>query len=58
VLCNHVCRLVVGRCGAQGRWSKAKAKAKVKVMWVRADGSGATKDERWELIDGPEKPGD
>jgi hypothetical protein len=28
-------------CGAQVRWSTVK----VKVMWVRADGPGAMKDE-------------
>ena len=42
------------RCGAQVRWSTAK----VKVMHVRADGPVATKDERWDLTEGPEKPGD
>jgi hypothetical protein len=49
VLCNHVCRLVVCMCGAQGRWSMAK----VKVMQVHADGPGAVKDERWDLTEGP-----
>jgi hypothetical protein len=33
-MCNHVVWLVVGRCGAQGRWSTTE----VKVMWARADG--------------------
>jgi hypothetical protein len=41
-MCNHVGRLVVCRCGAQGWWSTVK----VKVMRVRADGPGAVKDER------------
>jgi hypothetical protein len=40
-MCNHIGRLVVCRCGAQGWWSTAK----VKVMWVRADGPGLVKDE-------------
>jgi hypothetical protein len=40
-VCNNVSRLVVCRCGAQVRWSTVK----VKVMWVRADGPGAMKDE-------------
>jgi hypothetical protein len=29
--------------------------AKVKVMWVRADGPGAAKDERWDLTEGLKK---
>jgi hypothetical protein len=41
MLCNHVSRLVVCRCGAQGRWLTAK----VLVMWVRVDGLGAVKEE-------------
>jgi hypothetical protein len=53
-LCNHICRLVVCRCGAQVRWLTAK----VKVMRVRADGLGAVKDEGWDLTEGPESPGD
>jgi hypothetical protein len=54
VLCNHVCRLVVCRCGAHGQWSTTK----VMVMRVRADGLGAAKDERWDLTGGPKKIGD
>jgi hypothetical protein len=54
VLCNHVYRLVVCRCGAHGRWSTTK----VKVMQVRANGSRVVNDEHWDLIEGPEKPGD
>jgi hypothetical protein len=30
----------------------------VKVMRGRADGPRAVKDERWDLTDGLEKPGD
>jgi hypothetical protein len=32
--------------------------AKLKIMWVRADGPGAAKDECWALIEGLEKWGD
>jgi hypothetical protein len=32
--------------------------AKVKVMGVRPDGSGAMKDERCDLTEGPESQGD
>jgi hypothetical protein len=32
--------------------------AKLKVMRVHVDGPGAVKDERWELTEGPESPGD
>jgi hypothetical protein len=53
-LCNHLDRLVVCRCGAQGRWSMAE----VKVMRARADGPGVMNDECWVLTDGPEQPGD
>jgi hypothetical protein len=53
-LCNHVYRLVVCRCGVQGRWLMAK----VKVMWARADGLGAMKDERWDMIEGPKSSRD
>jgi hypothetical protein len=52
--CNHVGRLVVCRCGAQGQWSMAE----VKVMRACADGPGAVKDECWVLADEPEQPGD
>jgi hypothetical protein len=52
VVCNHVSRLVVCRCGAQVRWSTAK------VMWVRADGLGAVKDEHWDLTEGLKLLGD
>jgi hypothetical protein len=52
-VCNHVCRLVVCRCGTQGQWSTAK----VKVMQVHADGPGAVKDERWDLTEGLESLG-
>jgi hypothetical protein len=54
MLCNHVYRVVVCRCGAQGWWSTAK----VKVVQVRANGPGAAKDERWDLVEGLEKRGD
>jgi hypothetical protein len=54
VLCNHVSRLVVCRYGAQGRWSTTN----VKVMWVHVNEMGAMKDERWNLTEGSEKPGD
>jgi hypothetical protein len=27
-------------------------------MWVRIDGLGVVKDERWDLSEGPEKPDD
>jgi hypothetical protein len=54
VLRNDVSRLMMCRCGAQGRWSTMK----VKVMQVRADGSGAVKDEHWDLTDAPKKSGD
>jgi hypothetical protein len=40
-LSNHVCQLVVCRCGAQGWWSTAE----VKVMRARADGLGVVKGE-------------
>jgi hypothetical protein len=30
----------------------------VKVMRVRANGSGAMKDESWDLTEGPESSGD
>jgi hypothetical protein len=30
----------------------------VKVIRVRVDGLGAVKDERWDLIEGPESPVD
>jgi hypothetical protein len=40
-LCNHVGRLVVCKCGEQGRWSTAE----VKVMQARVDGPGAVKDK-------------
>jgi hypothetical protein len=46
-VCNNVSGFVVCRCGAQVQWSTTK----VKVMPVRADGPGATKDERWDLIE-------
>jgi hypothetical protein len=49
-VCNHVSGFVVCRCGAQVRWSTTK------VMRVRVDGPGAAKDERWDLIEGPELP--
>jgi hypothetical protein len=49
-----MCRPVVRKCGAHGRWSMTK----VKVMRVRADVPRVAKDEHWELIEGPEKPGD
>jgi hypothetical protein len=32
--------------------------AKMNVMWVRADRPRAVKNERWDLAEGPEKPGD
>lgn len=32
--------------------------ANVKITWARADGPGATKDERMTLIEGLEKSGD
>jgi hypothetical protein len=54
MLCNHVSRLVVCKCGAQIRWSTTK----VKVIQVHADGPGAMKDERCDLIEGLESPGD
>jgi hypothetical protein len=54
VLCNHVYRLVVCRCGAQRWWSTAK----MKYMRVRADRSRAVKGERWDLIEGPKSLGD
>jgi hypothetical protein len=53
-MCNHVGRLVVCRCGAQGRWSTNE----VKVMWARADGPRAMNDECWVLTDEPDQPGD
>jgi hypothetical protein len=53
-MCNHVGRLVVCRCGAQGWWSVIE----VKVMRARAIGLGAMKDECWVLADGPEQSGD
>jgi hypothetical protein len=49
-MCDHVRRIVVCRCGAQGRWSTMK----VKVMQVGVDGLEAVKDERWDLTEGPE----
>jgi hypothetical protein len=54
VLCNHVCRLVVCRCGAKGQWLTAK----MNVMWVRANRPRAVKNECWDLAEGPEKAGD
>jgi hypothetical protein len=54
MLCNHVDRLVVRKCGAQGRWSMVE----VMVMWAHADGPGAVKDECWVLADESERPGD
>jgi hypothetical protein len=54
VLCNHIYRLVVCKCGAQGQYSTTK----VKVMWIHTDGPEATKDERCDLTKGPEKSGD
>jgi hypothetical protein len=53
-MCNHVGWLVVCRCGAQRRWSTTE----VKVMWARADGPRAVKDECWVLANGPEQPGE
>jgi hypothetical protein len=53
-LCNHVGRLVVCRCGPQGRWLTAE----VKVIWACADGSGAVKGECWILTDGLDLPSD
>jgi hypothetical protein len=53
-MCNHVGRLVVRRCGAKRWWSMVK----VKVMGVHPDGPGAMKDERCDLTEGPESPGD
>jgi hypothetical protein len=53
VLCNHVCQLVVCRCGAQGRWSTIK----VKVIRVHVNGLGVVKDEQWDLTEGPESQG-
>jgi hypothetical protein len=50
----HVSRFMVYKCGAYGWWSTTK----VKVRRVHADGPGAVNDERWDLIDGPKKPGD
>jgi hypothetical protein len=47
-MCNHVDRLVVCRCGAQGLWSTTE----VKVTRARADELGAVKDEWWVLADG------
>jgi hypothetical protein len=54
VLCNHVGRIVICRCGAQVLWSTTK----VKVMQIRVDRPGAMKDERWDLTEGPELSGD
>jgi hypothetical protein len=51
MLCNHVGRFVVCKCGT---WSTTK----VKVMRVRAHGPEAVKDERQNLTEGPESPGD
>jgi hypothetical protein len=53
-LCNHVFQLVVCRCGPQERWSMTK----VNVMRVRANGPGEVKDERWDLTERSESPGD
>jgi hypothetical protein len=52
VLCNHVCRFMICRSVARGRWSTTK----VKVMRVRVDGPRAAKDERWDMIEGTKKP--
>jgi hypothetical protein len=41
-------------CGAQGWCSMTK----VKAIRIRVDGSGAAKDERWDLTKGLEKSGD
>jgi hypothetical protein len=49
-LCNHIGRLVLCRCEAQGWWSTTE----VKVMRARADGLGAAKGECWVLTDEPE----
>jgi hypothetical protein len=49
MLSNHVDRLVVCMCGAQGRWLTVE----VKVIRARADGSGAMNDECWVLADEP-----
>jgi hypothetical protein len=54
VLCNYVCRLVVCRCGAQGKWLTMK----VMIMWVHADGPRAAKDEHCDLTEEPESSGD
>jgi hypothetical protein len=54
MLCNHVSRLVVCKCGTQIQWWTAK----VKVMRVRVNGPGAVKDKRWDLTEGLESPGD
>jgi hypothetical protein len=48
-MCNHVGRLVVRRCGAQGRWSTTE----VTIMRACADGPGAVQDKCWVLADGP-----
>jgi hypothetical protein len=54
MLCNHVYRLVVCRCGAKGRWSMAE----VKVIRAHDDGLGAVKDKCWVLANGSEHRGD
>ena len=40
------------------RSSRMVLDAKVKIMRVRADGSGAAKDKCWVLFEGLEKLGD
>jgi hypothetical protein len=47
VLCNHVYRPMVCRCGAQRWWSTVK----VEVMRVRDEGLGVVKNERWDLTE-------
>jgi hypothetical protein len=49
--CMSVCGVQV--CEAHGRWSTTK----VKVIRVRADGLGVTKDERWDSTRGTEEDG-
>jgi hypothetical protein len=65
-MCNHVGRLVVCRCGAQGQWStvevmvihaRADGSGAVKVIQARVDALGAVKDECWVLAEGLEQPG-
>jgi hypothetical protein len=53
-MCNHVGRLVVRMCGAQGWWSMTE----VKGMRARADRSGAVKDECCYMVDGSEQRSD